>query len=285
MKLIPFLNAHLQGLDKAWRTIGQPIVDAMRGHQVFADDPSKLNNAIFAAVKAVGVFGVFGAMWAAIFGDNRGYRNSTPYAKGTHLIVPVGSRQLWIPKPFELSLGFTAGEYAFQRLAQDDPRAASMFASAAWQILEPPSDIPLLKTGYELAANYNLFAGRPIVPQNLQRLTPAEQYNEHTSSLSKMLGNAIGVSPVKVDYAIGSLFGNWGRDIMTLSQVPRRQRIWSSPAGRRHGGGARCISSGAVRTKASGRFRRSNSSNWMASRAGRCPQSTSRWTRTISSAT
>jgi hypothetical protein len=210
MKLIPFLNAHLQGLDKAWRTIGQPIVDVMRGDQVFASDPAALNNAIFAAVKAVGVFGVFGAMWAAICGDNRGYRNATPYAKGTHLIVPVGSRQLWIPKPFELSLGFTAGEYAYQRLVQDEPRAASMFASTAWQILEPPSDIPLLKTGYELAANYNLFAGRPIVPQNLQRLTPAEQYNEHTSSLSKMLGSAIGVSPIKVDYAIGSLFGNWG---------------------------------------------------------------------------
>ena len=217
-RFIPFLNAHLQGLDKAYRTIAQPIIDRIRGDQVFASDPENFRNALMSLVKVVGVGAVLGAAWAALNRDNEAYRDASPYLKGTHVIVGIGRNMLLIPKPFELGLGFTAGEYAYQQFAQDDPRAAAMFASAAWQILEPPTDVPLFRTGFELAANKNLWSGRDIVPESLQRLEPAQQYSERTSAMAKMIGAAIGVSPIKVDYAIGGFFGNWGRDFMALSQ-------------------------------------------------------------------
>jgi hypothetical protein len=55
------------------------------------------------------------------------------------------------------------------------------------------------------------------VPTNLQRLAPEQQYTNNTSSLAKQLGKVTGISPIKIDYAVGSTFGLWGKDIMALS--------------------------------------------------------------------
>src|SRR5581483_11423824 len=95
------------------------------------------------------------------------------------------------------------------------------FLSAAWAALEPPNplgDVPLLKTYFELKTGVNTFTGNQIVPDRLARLAPTEQYTDRTSALAKWLGKATGVSPMKIDYTVGSLFGTWGRDVMALSQ-------------------------------------------------------------------
>lgn len=219
-KYIPFLNAWVQGLDKARRVMAEPIIQKMRGDQVFASDPKNLNNAMAAITKLFGVGGVLGAGWAALNAEKEGYIDASPQIKGSHIVVPWGRNIFLIPKPFELGLGFTAGEYAYQQWAMDDPRAASQFATAAWDSLtsgNPLYDIPLVKTAIELKTGKSLFTGKDIVPENLQRLAPQEQYFDKTSALAKTLGKQIGVSPIKIDYAIGSGFGLWGRDIMTLS--------------------------------------------------------------------
>jgi len=68
-----------------------------------------------------------GAVWAAINSDNDAYRDASPYFKGTHLVVPWGNKIIVVPKPFELGMGFTAGEYAYHAMAQKDPRAGRIF--------------------------------------------------------------------------------------------------------------------------------------------------------------
>jgi hypothetical protein len=199
----------------------QPIVDKIRSDQVFASDPANLNNAVLAWVKAGGAGAILGAGWAALNAGSEAYRDASPYLKGTHVVVPFGNKIFLWPKPFELGIGFTAGEYAYQLWAQDDPRAAMQFAQAAWQALEPPNplgDIPVLKSYFELKTNKSLFTGNDIVPDRLQRLPAAQQYTDRTSSLAKFIGSTINVSPMKIDYGIGAMFGNWGRDIMTLSK-------------------------------------------------------------------
>jgi hypothetical protein len=153
---------------------------------------------------------------------------------GTHFVTSVGGKLVVVPKPFELSIGFTAGEYAYRRLMQQDARAAGQFAEAAWNVLQPPAPIfdnPLIKTTYELgtgASTYpSFFGGRQIVPDTLKGLIPAEQYTDRTSNMAKQIGKLIGVSPMKVDHAIGGYFGLWGRDAMSLSNALEEDR----PAG------------------------------------------------------
>jgi hypothetical protein len=57
------------------------------------------------------------------------------------------------------------------------------------------------------------------VPDRLAGLQTQQQVTDRTSSLAKNIGSVIGVSPIKVDYAIGNYFGLWGRDIATLSNA------------------------------------------------------------------
>lgn len=219
-KYIPFINAWAQGLDKARRTMVSPIIEKIKGDQVYASDPAAFNNALLSMGKLFGVGGVLGAGWAAIHADSQAYQDVSPQIKGTHVVIPLGNKIVLVPKPFELGAGFTMGEYAFQKWAKDDPRAAEQFASAMWDSLtsgNPFTDIPLVKQYFELKSGKNLFTGRDIVPGTLQRLKPEFQYTDKTSALAKQIGQMIGVSPIKVDYAIGSTFGLWGRDIMALS--------------------------------------------------------------------
>ncbi|WP_128947136.1 LPD38 domain-containing protein [Bradyrhizobium zhanjiangense] len=220
-RYVPFINAHLQGLDKAYRTMVQPVLDRVRGDQVLATDAPAFRNALASWGKVFGAGAVLGAGWAALNADSEAYRDTSPRLKGTHLVIPLGGKILLLPKPFELGLGFTAGEYAYQRFAQDDPRAAGQFVQAAWDVLAPPNpltDIPIIRTPIELATGKSLFTGRDIVPDTIARRTPAEQYTDRTSALAKYIGRTIGVSPIKVDYAVGAAFGTWGRDAMALSQ-------------------------------------------------------------------
>ncbi|WP_061026374.1 LPD38 domain-containing protein [Bradyrhizobium sp. CCH5-F6] len=220
-RYVPFINAHLQGLNKAYRTMVRPVLDKVRGDQVLATDAADFRNALASWGKVFGVGAVLGAGWAALNATSEAYRDASPRIKGTHFVIPVGGKILLVPKPFELGLGFTSGEYAYQRFAQDDPRAAGQFAQAAWDVLAPPNpltDIPIIRTPIELATGKSLFTGRDIVPDTIARRTPAEQYTDRTSGLAKYIGRTIGVSPIKVDYAVGAAFGTWGRDAMALSQ-------------------------------------------------------------------
>lgn len=219
-RYIPFINAWAQGLDKAQRTMIEPVVRAARGDQVFASDPAALNNALLSMTKVFGVGGVLGAGWAALHADSEAYQDVSPQIKGTHVVIPFGNKIILWPKPFELGAGFTMGEYAYQKFAKDDPRTAAMFGTAMWDSFtssNPLTDIPVLRQVFELKSGKSLFTGRDIVPESLQRLRPEQQYTDKTSSLAKTIGQVIGVSPIKVDYAIGSTFGLWGRDIMAMS--------------------------------------------------------------------
>lgn len=225
-KILPFLNAHLQGLDKAKRVMLDPILDKIKGRQNLTTDSADFKNAMGAWVKTFGAGGALGAAYAAIAWQHEAYRDASPVAKGQHLIIPFGNKIITMPKPFELGGGFTLGEYAYAKLAKDDARSASQFYQAVMASLLPPNpltDIPLVSTAGELMMNKSLFTGRDIVPQEYQRLAAQEQYNDRTSAVSKFLAKqiyettGIGISPMKVDYAIGNEFGTWGRDLMSMS--------------------------------------------------------------------
>lgn len=229
--LTPFFNAHLQGLDKARRTLFEPIVNRVKDGYLFEGDKEAYKNALLAWTKLLGVGGVLGAAWAAIHANDRAYRDAPPELIGTHFVTSVNGKYVVVPKPFELGLGFTAGEYAFKRLMQEDARAAGHFMEAAWEVIKPPMPIfdnPLIKTTYEIGTGQstypNFWKGRPIVPDALAGQIPAEQYTDRTSYLAKQIGKLINVSPMKVDHAIGGYFGLWGRDAMAVSNAIEEDR-------------------------------------------------------------
>lgn len=65
---------------------------------------------------------------------------------------------------------------------------------------------PLVKPLIELYANKNTYTGRPIVPTGLENVPPEKQFTNSTSESARWIGEQLGWSPVKVQYAIRSAF-------------------------------------------------------------------------------
>jgi hypothetical protein len=223
-KLVPFLNAHLQGLDKARRTIIEPLYRAAVGDVVTEQEAREVKNAGLALFKLAGVGGALGYAYGLWAQRHEAYQDANDRLRATHLVIPGAvagkdGKILVVPKPFELAIGFNLGE-ALAAATAGDPRAARFALDGAFEVLSPPNvldSIPIVKNWAELKLNRSFFTGRDIVPPALQRLRPEEQYNARTSALAKAIGKKIGISPIKVDYAIGQQFGSFGRNVLSMS--------------------------------------------------------------------
>ena len=107
---------------------------------------------------------------------------------------------------------------AMGRMYGDDPRTWQSLAKEVFGSLSPVEPEmgglgsfvpPIPKLAFELASNYDMFRGAPIVPTALQSLPPTEQYTDRTSQTARALARSdipgfSGQSPAKIDYLIRS---------------------------------------------------------------------------------
>lgn len=78
---------------------------------------------------------------------------------------------------------------------------------------------PALKVPLELATNTNLFTGFPIVPQRLEKVASTEQYDEKTPQIAVTVGQALGISPMKLTHAISGMAGSFSRQVMNPADI------------------------------------------------------------------
>ena len=78
---------------------------------------------------------------------------------------------------------------------------------------------PIIRTPIELATNESFFSGYPIVPQNLEKVAPTEQYDEKTPQLAVTIGRALGVSPMKLAYGASGLLGGFGKEAVDPAKI------------------------------------------------------------------
>ena len=71
----------------------------------------------------------------------------------------------------------------------------------------------------ELWANKSFFTGRAIESPSMKNMPAAERYGPYTSSLSKGVGEATGLSPAKMDHALRSYFGIFAIGAMMASDA------------------------------------------------------------------
>lgn len=160
--------------------------------------------------------------WLLIFGNGRdGRGNPTDVVK-----VPKGDIGRVFGNPVEAFL-----EYARRNKPQDFNEILAQTVSdlspvgfvrdgkldagvAASQLLPPPAKVVV-----ETAQGKSLFTGRDIVPQSMQKRSPAEQYRHDTPEWAVRVGKAAGVSPLLVMNAMGTQFGGLGRQIADPSKA------------------------------------------------------------------
>jgi len=229
-RVVPFLNAQVQGLDKMVRSMFGDDVAARKG-TLFAlkaylkssrsiDAMQNLTRVEKAQLKngrklwmKMAMIGMIGASLSLMFKGDPDYDEASPYLRSRYWVIPLGNgKVILIPKPFELAIVNNAIEAAIDSNGASRER----FLDGLAQTLTPPVQNPLIKYVYEVATNYDTFKDRPLVPTWMQTLPPAQRAHAYTSNVAKKIGEAINVSPILVEHFITSVGASAGRDLLGM---------------------------------------------------------------------
>lgn len=198
--ITPFFNAATQVLDVAGKTVtGKGITPQERkeGLAVLAATAAKLTAISF--------------VYAAAVSDDEDYQKKNRMVRDRVFVIP-GSGGFSIPLREDVFLiPKLAGEYSYNLMMDkafvDSKMAKDAMARAIKKQFSPPST-NLVTPITDVARNYDSFHDRDIVNPTLSKLDPERQYTKSTSELSKVLGQAGGISPAKLDYVLNGYFGS-----------------------------------------------------------------------------
>ncbi|MBA9088825.1 hypothetical protein FHR92_005370 [Fontibacillus solani] len=215
-KVFPYMNAAIQGMDKTLRT--------------YRDDPVKalVKTALAITLPTMALY--------AVNHDDPNYQKLSNRTKDAFLLIPRGDGTfIKIAKPQEQGTVFSdIPERLMRMFAEEDPTAFRDFADRLRTTLLPPGVQGALKGGgltegmlgvvgdtifgpfADLAAN-ETFSGAPIVPGNLENLSPGLQSDAKTTNIARWIGEQthgipfIEQSPKQLDYLVRQYTGFLGQ--------------------------------------------------------------------------
>ena len=197
-QVVPFFNACLQGGDKMVRLFREDFVGTSLKVLKYIVLPSLL---------------IMAMNW-----DEDWYKDLDPDVKNNYWCL---GRNIRIPKPQEAGVLFGSGiEALFQQAADKDKDAVSNFLKAFGSNMMPSVLPTLILPLIEWSANYSFFKGRPLVGNKYSRLPDELQYNDYTSELSKGIGSALKVSPMKIDNLVRGYTGTMGALLWSMAGEP-----------------------------------------------------------------
>lgn len=223
-RVVPFMNAGLQALDKTARVAGgvthlpqiiRPLFGA--GPPASAAEYKAFSHAakLWTTAGALAIGGL-ALRWA--YKDDPEYQEMADMVRNTHWVVrlPDGHFAV-IPKPYEIAAPANIMERAFEATALHDPTAWKRLTQGLEDIFIPAHDPAFLMPILDVFKNRDNL-GSPIVPDYLKDKLPRDQYTDRTSDLSKWVGSHVGgeqgVSPAVIDFLLRSWGGSNARDAL-----------------------------------------------------------------------
>ena len=205
---VPFINARMQGLYKLGR-------EARRDPKVMA----AINRRMALYGSMVGLASI--ALVASNSGEDW-YEELPEWDKDANWHVKVGGIHYRIPKPFELGILFgTAWERSYRLFSGHDGVGESVrsgvHAVTGTLAINPVPQLAL--PAAEVIANYDFFRGRPIESFSDEGLLPGARSSVHTSPIMAEVGEAIGVSPKKLEHLWNGYLGTLGGYALTTSDA------------------------------------------------------------------
>jgi hypothetical protein len=209
---VPFLNARIQGLDKLYQAgTGQA--------GAFKDRRKNFARFVFRAGLMVGLTGLY----YALVSDDEEYKNANPEVVDNYYIIPIfnadpakGEKGLAfrVPIPFEVGLLFkTIPERIMRRyydvdVARDTEQSLKRAVTSTLAFNPVPQAVLPIA---EVIANYDTFTGRTIIPPYMNESMAAEyQARFGTNEFARILGEATGISPIKIDHLMNGYLGTIG---------------------------------------------------------------------------
>lgn len=224
---VPFVNARWQALLNTTR--------------IFKDSPVKASAKAGALIVTPGVTTYF---WNALNYPDL-YEDVPRWVKDTYFPIIVGEdkdqegnripKMVLIPKGDVGQIFYNPIEYALDYVRKGEPNNFAKLALEWMSQLAPISFTrdgelsasqflsgalpPILRTPAELATNKSFFTGGPVVPRRLEKVAPTEQYDDKTPRAAVVVGQALGVSPIKLTYGLNGLLGGFGREVIDPTKI------------------------------------------------------------------
>ena len=228
---IPFLNARLQGLDV--------LVRASRGKysgnisELTKADQNRVANEIRARIMWRGgaLYLLTGAYYMMI-SDTDEYKKERQQIRDDNFIVPnpFGKDLPSFKMPIAFEVGFLTKvipervlDLAFGDSNLDD--TLNSLGRGITQTLKiDPLGWQVIKPARDALNNKNSFTGNAIVPYWMEEgLEDQYQLTRNTSEFARMLGEALNIAPLKIDYVMKGYIGSMGAYLLQLSDMLTRQ--------------------------------------------------------------
>ena len=181
-RYVPFFNAAIQGTDR--------LIREVKAH------PVRLGARVGTAIILPALF-----EWLA-FHDEDWYQDVPQDIRDNYFIARIGDEIVKTPLPQEVA--FLAGGFkrSLSKLLDDNPDAMNKWAANTLDTMLPDYIPAFMKPFIEWQSSYNFFTEKNIIPVSLQNLPDKEQYDIYTSMTAIKLGQALNVSPKKIDNLI-----------------------------------------------------------------------------------
>ena len=212
---VPFLNPGVQGLDKLIRRITET-----RGAKEWA----KL------VVRAAALGIAPSLLNALLYNDDDEWEDLRDSDKDTNYMFKLGNGYwLKIPKGRELSVFGIAADRVYDALRGEDVDVLSTVNTVGSQVA--PAN-PLTSNIFSALVDSQLlnpdspgrtWYGGDIESQRLQNYAPGERYDSSTDIFSKTVGQALGISPKKLNYVLDQYSGVVG-DLLLPILTPQAER-------------------------------------------------------------
>lgn len=217
-KVIPFLNARIQGFANMGKTVVADPTKATRVLMWSAAYPQAVLTAYNSRYKSYNGIPDYEKRkyWIVMIGENKGKDlDGKSVMVPNYIKIPKGEAQQAVSNTIERVLTLSKQKYPdsteqFLRKLVGDISPISDSGSGAGGVLT--SLIPAgVKKGVELATNYSFYKGKPIEGDwtkvgnkwiETKNLEPKFRTNLNTSQLAKQIGSILNWSPTKIDYVI-----------------------------------------------------------------------------------
>jgi len=163
------------------------------------------------------------ALYYAMVSDDDEYKNLRQEVRDDNWIIPISEGfSLKIPIPFEVGAIFKVIPERLIDTLYGDGDANSFMNSISrqlWVTFElNPLDVQLVGPLIGALNNKNSYTGNDIVPYYLETgVEPRYQYKEGTNELAVQLGNALNISPLKIEYILRGYGGTLGSYLMNIT--------------------------------------------------------------------
>ena len=236
--MIPFANASIQGLDVMWRSniTGEysALDKGMTSEEIRARAWSRGALLVAASLALRAYWRIF---------DEDEYENTRKELREDNWLIPVPGmdKPMRVPIPFEVGVIYKAlPEIALNALLDRSmdgvgTSVAREFKSSASIFVDPQSLIPqFMSPLFDIYMNKNSFTGYPITPFYMdQGVEPGQQSRFNTNAVAKVTGEALGISPIKLQYLAENYFPGLGLYLFAAADAIARKATGESVVGTR----------------------------------------------------